>query len=189
MDGDQFSEGPYYAGYEAVRDQFRGFDSGILIGRCIEYLHQPFEQPLEYLGRQPWCALLLIKWILVDDRFDERDRPAPTREQTVQLLQRMVDLGGKVRLPSQHDYSRLFLRSIAFQQFLYQYPPTITQTGRQMLYFGGLGEDHYIPRIFILVTGLSLSRFLELWGRLTKRKKSYAKLSPTISITSPDTAC
>ena len=31
-----------------------------------------------------------------------------------------------------------------------------------MLYFGGLGENHYIPRTFVEVTGLSLSRFLEL---------------------------
>lgn len=36
------------------------------------------------------------------------------------------------------------------------------QTGRQMPYFGELDEAHYIPRTFHEVTGISLTRFLQL---------------------------
>jgi hypothetical protein len=157
-----FSEVPYHSGYKAIRNQLRAYDPAPLIGRCLEYLHQPFDRPFDYLARQPWCVMLLIKWILVDDRFSDRNRPAPTKSQTIKLLQQVVDLANKVRMPSQHDYVTLFIRAMVFQQILYQRESPVIQTGRQMLYFAGLDESHYIPRTFREVTGLTLVRFLQL---------------------------
>ncbi len=162
MTDEPFSEVPYYDGYKAIRNQLRTYDSFGLIGMCLQYLHQPWAKPIDYIGRHPWCVLLLIKWILVDDKFADRNRPPPTQAQTVKLLQQVVNLAGKVRMPSKHDYITLFIRAMVFQQVLYQRRASITLTGRQMLYFSGLGEEHYIPRTFRKVTGLPLNRFLQL---------------------------
>jgi hypothetical protein len=162
MSNEPFSEAPYYDGYKAIRNQLRTYDPFRLIGKCLQYLHQPAAKPIDYIARHPWCALSLIKWILVDDKFADRGRPAPTHAQTIKLLQQVVKLAGKVRMPSEHDYITLFIRAMLFQQVLYQRRSSITLTGRQMLYFGGLDEAHYIPQTFRAVTGMSLNRFLQL---------------------------
>lgn len=157
-----FSEAPYYSGYKAIRNQLRAFDPARLIGMCLEYLHQPFDRPTDYLERQPWCVMLLIKWILVDDQFSDRNRPAPTKAQTIKLLRQVVNLANKVRMPSQHASPSLFFRPMVFQQVLYQRETSLTHTGRQMVYFSGLSEEHYIAQTFRELTGLTLMRFLEL---------------------------
>lgn len=163
MNKKYFSEAEYYNGYKEIRNHLRAYDPILLIEMCLQYLHQPYACSIEYLERQPWCVLLLIKWILIDDQYDDRNRPSPTNSKTVELLQQVANLAGKVRMPSQHDYVTLFIRAMAFQQVvLYQQNSSIMQTGRQMLYFGELDETHYIPRTFREVTGISLNRFLQL---------------------------
>jgi len=162
MSREPFSEEPYYAGYKSIRNDLRRYDPARLIGRCIEYLHQPVTKRLDYVYRYPWCVLLLVKWILVDEKFADRNRPAPTPAQTTALLQRVVELADRVRMPTEHDYITLFVRAMVNQQILYQRRSSITLTGRQMLYFGDLEEAHYIPRTFQAITGMTLNRFLEL---------------------------
>lgn len=162
MDDERFSEAPYYAGYKAIRNQLRAYDPVNLIGACLRFLHQPVAKPLEYFKRHPWCVLLLIKWILVDEKFADHKRPVPTEAQTLKLLQHVVDLANKARMPSKHDHIRLFVRAMVSQQILYQRRSSIVLTARQMLYFGGLEETHYIPRTFHMVTGMPLRRFLLL---------------------------
>lgn len=162
MSNEPFSEAPYYDGYKAIRNQLRNYNPFGLIWTCLQYLHQPAAKPMDYLERQPWCVMLLIKWILIDEKFADLNRPAPTQAQTVKLLQQVANLASKVRMPSAHDYITLYIRAMVFQQVLYQRRSTITLAGRQMLYFGGLEDTHYIPRTFREVTGMSLNRFLQL---------------------------
>lgn len=162
MSNELFSEVPYYDGYKVIRNQLRAYDPSELIGKCLQYLHQPSARPIDYIARHPWCVMLLVKWILVDDNFADRGRPAPTHAQAINLIQQVVNLAGKVRMPSANDYITLFIRAMVFQQVLYQRRSSITMTGRQMLYFGELDEAHYIPRTFRAVTGMSLNQFLEL---------------------------
>jgi hypothetical protein len=162
MSNEPFSEAPYYDGYKAIRNQLRIYNPFGLIWTCLQYLHQPVAKPLDYLARQPWCVMLLIKWILIDEKFADVNRPTPTQAQTVKLLRQVVDLAGKVRMPSEHDRITLFMRAMAFQQVLYQRRSTIALAGRQMLYFAELDDAHYIPRTFREVTGMSLTRFLQL---------------------------
>lgn len=45
MKDDKFTEVPYYAGYKAIRNKFRTFDGRGLIDRCLEFLHQPYNNP------------------------------------------------------------------------------------------------------------------------------------------------
>lgn len=162
MSESKFSETSYYDGYKAIRNHLRAYDPPSLIAMCLRYLHQPVAKPSEYIERYPWCVMLLIKWVLVDDRFDDRNRPAPTQAQIVKLLRQVVAQANKVRMPSEHDNINLFIRAIVSQQFLYQRRSSITIAGRQMLYFEELDATHYIPLTFREVTGLSLNRFLQL---------------------------
>jgi hypothetical protein len=162
MRGERFSEAPYYEGYKTIRNKLRTYDPIGLIRMCLQYLHQPVTKPLDYLKRHPWCAMLLIKWILVDEKFIDRNRPTPTDAQAIKLMEQVMDLANKVRMPTEHDSLTIFIRTMAFQQVLYQRRSPITLISRQMIYFGGLGEEHYISRTFRTVTGIHLNRFLYL---------------------------
>lgn len=162
MRSERFSETPYYEAYKTIRNKLRTYDPIGLIQMCLRYLHQPAAKPLDYLKRYPWCVMLLIKWILVDEKFTDRNRPTPTADQATNLLQQVVNLANKVRMPSEHDSVTIFIRAMVFQQVLYQRRSPITLISRQMLYFGGLDEAHYISLTFRTVTGMSLNRFLYL---------------------------
>ncbi len=157
-----FSEVPYYNAYKAIRNKIRIFDSAGLIEMCLNYLHRPLSSAEHYASRHPWCVLLLIKWVLIDDKFGDRDRLLPSFSQTVELIQKIINLAGKVQMPPAKESDRLFMRTIVFQQLLYQRRSTINMIGRQMVYFDGLAESEYIPQTFRKLTGLSLKRFLDL---------------------------
>jgi hypothetical protein len=158
----QFADAPYYGRYKAIRNKFRKYDSIGIVALCLEYLHQPVPDQMSYLNRQPWLVVLLMKWVLADENAPCRGRPWPTKSEAIALMQSVLDLGGKARLPSQYDHSRLFMRTVAYQQFIYQRSTSLFAIARQLLYFDGLAAAHYIPTTFKAVTGLELRRFLEL---------------------------
>jgi hypothetical protein len=80
----------------------------------------------------------------------------------VALANQALALEDRVRLPTEFDDLTLFLRSIAYQQFLYQRRASPVVVGRQMLYFAGLNDRHYIAETFQSLTGLHLRTFLML---------------------------
>lgn len=158
----QFVDTRYYDKYKAIRNRFRKYDSIGIVALCLEYLHQPALDRMSYLNRQPWLVVLLMKWVLADENAPSRGRPWPTKPEAVALMQSVLDIGGKARLPSQYDHTRLFMRAIAYQQFIYQRSTSLFAIARQLLYFDGLAAAHYIPSTFKAITGLELRRFLEL---------------------------
>lgn len=158
----KFSEDNYYNSYKSIRNKFRCYQPLGLIGFCLKYLHHPTAHPLGYIERKPWSVLLLIKWILLDENYDNLCRPMPKYTDTVQLINMVNDLTDKIRMPSEHESFALFMRLLVSQQIIYQRRLTIVQTGRQMLYFGGLNESHYIKEKFRSETGMDLDRFLQL---------------------------
>lgn len=165
----QFADAPYYERYKTIRNRLRKYDAIGVIARCLEYLHQPTRDRVFYLGLHPWLVLLLMKWTLADESAVIKGRPWPTLQQVVELWRYTVDLGGKARLPSHYDHARLFLRTVGYQQFIYQRSTSLFTIARQQLYFDGLPADHYIPITFKGVTGLELRRFLELAAILLLR--------------------
>ena len=162
MKNDKFTEEPYYAGYKAIRNKFRTFDGPGLIGRCLEFLHQPYNKPVDYIFRAPSSALLLIKWVLVDDEYFSHGRVVPSIAQARALIHEVFQLSAKIRMPGEHESPAMLLRTMTMSQLLYQRPSTIAQAARQMLYYDGLDETHYIPTQFLNTTGVALDRFLYL---------------------------
>lgn len=157
-----YAETPYYEGFKSIRNKLRKYDTIGLIQRCVEYLHAPPKDSLDYLQRQPWMVLLLVKWALLDEAAFTRGRPVPTQRQLHPLLQSMLDLGAKVRMPTEYDHYSLFFRAMGYQQFIYQRSTSMFTLARQLLYFGNLPDTHYIRATFLAVDGIEIRRFLEL---------------------------
>ena len=140
----EFDESKFYEAYKRIRNKFRNYDSKLLIIGCLKYLHQPTQNKIDQLQKQPWLVLLLIKWVLLDDQsFAPRKRP-PTSHDLNALLQSVHDLGSTIRLPTQFDHHRLFIRSISFQQFIYQREFSLSHLSRQIALFSKLPDTHLI---------------------------------------------
>lgn len=159
---EEFDEGKYFEAYKRVRNKFRNYDSLLLIASCLEYLHKPTKNNLEQLQKQPWLVLLLIKWIVLDEQSFSPGKKRPTIIDLNAILRSVHDLGSSIRLPTQFDHHRLFFRSIAFQQFIYQRNFSLGQLSRQIALFSKLPNNHLIKVQFKLVTGMEINRFLEL---------------------------
>ena len=106
--------------------------------------------------------LLLIKWILLDDEFNIENERAINDKKLNELLQSVHDLGGITRLPNDFEHHILFFRSMAYQQFIYQYDYSISRFSRQMLLFSALPENSLIHSKFKELVGLDIRRFLEI---------------------------
>ena len=159
---EKFDESKYYDAYKRVRNKFRNHDSQLLIEGCLRYLHKPAGDKLDQLQKQPWLVLLLIKWILLDEQSFMPGKKSPTDVELMEVLQSVHDLGSSIRLPTQFDHHRLFFRSIAFQQFIYQREFSLSHISRQIALFSALPDNHLIKTQFKLLTGLDVNRFLEL---------------------------
>lgn len=157
-----FSESSYYEGYKAIRNKLRKYNPDVILDRCFEYLRAPHRDRLEYVKRHPWLIFLLVKWTLLDDDALTVGRPPPNNKQFVALLNEARALEDRVRMPSEFEDLTLFLRSMAYQQFLYQRRASPVVVGRQMLYFAGLSDEHYIAKTFLSLTGMHLRSFLLL---------------------------
>lgn len=159
---EQFNESRYFSAYKSVRNKFRNYDSSVLINGCLKYLHQPAQDKLQQLQKQPWLVLLLIKWILLDEQSFSPRKKIPTDHEVHEVLQSVHDLESSIRMPSQFDHYILFFRNIAYQQFIYQREFTLSHLSRQIALFSELPDNHLIRTQFKQITGLDASRFLEL---------------------------
>ncbi len=110
----------------------------------------------------PGLFFLLIKWAIGDEQSFTPRRAPPSNADIQNAIQRMLDLGANVRLPSEFEHSTLFLRSLAYQQFIYQEDFRFNHLARQFILFGELPPDHFIKIEFRNLTGLSVEAFLEL---------------------------
>lgn len=157
-----FDQAQYYAAYKQIRNRFRKFDSVELVGSCIDYLYSPVNDQIQELQKLPWLVLLLVKWILIDDEFGAPRKKSLSKAEFYKLLQMVRDLGAVARLPSQFDHHTLFLRSMAYQQFLYQREFSITHFARQRILFSELPDNSLISSNFKKLTGLDIVTFLDL---------------------------
>ena len=158
----QFSEAPYYEEYKRIRNKFRKLDSISIINGCLRYLHSPVKDEFEQLKKQPWHVLLLIKWILLDKDFYIKNRKLASDSETLKIMQSVLDLGGKARMPSQYQHHILFFRNVAYQQFLYQKRFSLSNFFRQFILFYDLPDNHVVKVAFFESFGISLNKFLEL---------------------------
>lgn len=162
MKGKEFDETQFYAGYKTVRNHFRKFDTQPFVNLCFEYLRQPNSNEMERLQRHPWLVLLLVKWAIGDEQSFGAGRKKPTKEDVLKALNLILELGKKSRYPSQFEHYTLFLRTIAYQQFIYQEDFQASCLARQFIMFADLPANHFIKTEFHKITGLEINDFLEL---------------------------
>lgn len=102
--------------FRLIRSRFRRYDPGSLIGGIIHYLNKDFEWTIEQARKAPWIQLLLVKWILIDDRFSIPNRPIASKKTISQLMQRMWQISSySPHLKGESPSVYMFLRSIGYQ--------------------------------------------------------------------------
>jgi len=157
-----FSEDRYYSEYKRIRNKFRKYNSLSVLRKCIEYLHHPTKDKMEDLQKHPWFVMLLIKWVLIDERFDINKKKQIDTKTTNDLIQSVFDLSTVARLPNDFDHHTLFMRGMAYQQFMYQEGFSFSNFARQQLLFSDLPSNNYIQKTFTGLVGLDVKKFLEL---------------------------
>lgn len=111
----------------------------------------------------PWIVLLLLKWTVTVGKLNDLDKRPLTKGAFVDLINLLHDMDGDVRLPTEHEHHRLFLRRIAFQQFWLQRAQITSQMiARPSLLFGGLEPNHRFRTVFRDSTGIEIESFFLL---------------------------
>ncbi len=128
---------------------------------CLRYLTVAAEAKIEAAARQPWTAVLLLKWLYSAPEFTDVFRPAATTEEITKLLNRIRDLQ-KLQGPSEFHHHSQYFRCVAFQQFYFQQEFSNADYARQYLLFGPLQENHRLARTFRDATALELETYLDL---------------------------
>lgn len=157
-----FSEAGYYAAFKKVRNKFRKYRYYELIGGALEYINAPAEDKIEALKRHPWMVLLFIKWVLLDEHYPNNRAKIADGKDVISILQSMYEMADKLRMLDEYDHYSLFLRNIAFQQFIYQTDFYYAHLSRQSILFSQLDKNHYINKEFVKNTGLEIQDFLDL---------------------------
>ncbi len=157
-----FSEAGYYAAFKKVRNKFRKYRYYELIGCSLEYINAPVKTKNKSIERHPWMVMLFVKWILLDDQYPNTGGNIATKDDVNSLLQSTYEMADKLRLPNEYDHHSLFLRNIAYQQFLYQIDFNYAHLSRQSILFSGLNKNSYIYKEFVIHTGLEVQDFLDL---------------------------
>lgn len=169
----------YYEEYKRIRNQLRKYHPfGVLLAG-ISYLHQPVTNEIEQLQKLPWLVLLLIKWAFIDDQYSVYNRKNITIDKFKKILQMVHDLSKKVKMPSQYSSLFLFMRNVAYQQFLYQQNLNVYKFGRQVDLF--LKDSSFFDDKFFSMTGLHIKRFLSLSFVIIARFISQKQKSLNIS--------
>lgn len=157
-----FSESDFYSAFKTIRNRFRRYKSAHLVSASLEYLRYPTKNSIEDLQKHPWLVLLLVKWVLLDEEFSRAGKVDLPRDEFQHILQMMLDLASRNRMPSEYPHYRLFFRNVAYQQFTYQTQFNLAAFARQSILFCNLPENHTFKRQFEILTGLSVHQFVEL---------------------------
>lgn len=157
-----FSEAEYYAAFKKVRNKFRKYRYYGLISEALKYINAPAKDKIESLKRHPWMVIQFVKWVLLDDNYPNTRGKIAGKDEVHSILQLMYEMTDKLRMPNEYDHYSLFLRNIAFQQFLYQIDFYYAHLSRQSILFSGLDKNHYINKEFVKNTGLEVQDFLDL---------------------------
>jgi hypothetical protein len=98
----------------------------------------------------------------LDDYYQERHRPIAGKRDFDRILGDAAALENAARMPNEFDSIRLFLRTIAHQQFPYQRGLFSSDFARQFVLFGRLQGNHRLSVAFEEKFGIPVRRFLLL---------------------------
>lgn len=155
-------EAAYFSAYKPIRNALRKYSPASVLEGALQYLYYPAQDSLTELKKQPWAMLLLIKWAFIDEEAGRIVRPSIPHATLMQLHQRTHELADKTRMPNEYEHVSMFVRTIGFQQFLYQRPLRLLGIARQELLFADVPYNHFFRTTFLKETGISVGDFLRL---------------------------
>lgn len=165
----------YYGGYTPIRNLLRKFDPLSVLLHAIRFLVKPTEHPVGQVRKQAWAVLMLVKWAFIDEQATYPGRRPPITESAFRrALQQACALVDRTAKLSEYDHVSLFLRTIAFQQFLYQRKPNSRGIARQEVLFAEVPDNHWFRTRFLEETGVSVGDFIRLsfalWSAFIDRR-------------------
>ncbi|WP_439870304.1 GapS1 family protein [Pseudomonas syringae] len=163
MAGSLKAKSDFDDGFLSIQQVIRRYSPLSILVEALRYLYSPVKDPVEQASKHPWLIMLLIKWTFVDPLADAwLPRPDITPGKLHALLQEIYDLSDTGSRPDEYEDVRLFMRALAYQQFLHQTENGLLDIARQVQIFARVPENHYFKTRFLRGLGVSISDFLRL---------------------------
>ena len=159
---DKYKPDRYHRQVKKIKSMLRRYPEEAILEACINYLYAPADDHMGYVQRQPWIALLVIKWTFMQKGPISYRRDPLTNNEFMKILNLTHDLGKLVRMPSNYTSASIFMKNMAFQQFIYQAPFSMSQYARQSMLFGHLPENNKLSLRFQQKHRLSCAEFISL---------------------------
>lgn len=174
------------AQFKNIRNRIQRHNGTRLLNELLYLLNRPDANTLDRQIHYPsWLLLLLLKWIVLYGIFGDSHTTAnPKPNDLNHLVNKLHELSGSVRKPTEYRHWLLFMRNMAFQQFWLQQVDFRQGMGRQCFLFRSLNSDHTFRKSFYDLSGISIDDFLELsWALVSLcSRKDKQKLSFKIEV-------
>lgn len=152
---------------QKIQLMFRAYSPLSILKASMDHLHEPTTGRHSRLLKHPWQILLLIKWVFLDPIASMHGRPAISRGELMGILQAVYELSNTGRSPTEYEDITLFLRAIAYQQFVHQTEEGKVGIARQRALFAQVPDNHFFKTQFLRSTGVPVGDFLRLALTLT----------------------
>ena len=157
-----YTPAKYLRGVKKIKSLIRNHDEFAILDACLNYLYAPAKDEIEHLQRHPWLVILVIKWAFIGKSKIYYAREPLDNKRFMRILQATHKLGSLIKMPTSYTHLILFMRNMAYQQFIYQHSFSMLQLGRQLILFEKLPENHSLKTWFKKKHGLSCNDFIEL---------------------------
>jgi hypothetical protein len=158
----QYRYEKYQRKVHKIKSQLKYYDELAILNACANYLYAPIKEETDHVRRQPWVVLLVLKWnFLIRDRVIYKKDPLDDKK-FYDVINNTYKLSSLIKMPTEYSHHTLFLRNIAFQQFYYQKPFSISKYGRQIKWFGNLPKNHTLRKRFKEIYDIDCEEFLTL---------------------------
>lgn len=158
-----------YESYKRVRNRLRRVHALSLIEACVQRLHAVHRGGFElYRQSPPWLLLLIIKWTLQDGTFHGSHATQNDFAEIVNAGHRLMNMSG-LRPEQSKQGLRLFMKTIAYQQFWLQQRISVSHVGRLVSLFEDSDRRGFIQTRFAQLTGHTVQAFCEFAFALASR--------------------
>lgn len=142
-----------------IKSLLRKHDPIDLLESLVRYMNVPEKNDIDRIRRHPWLIMLLIKWSFIENRHHPLIIEHLTSVKFNKILQLTHDLGALVRMPGDGTHVHNFMRNMAYQQFIYQHPFSVTHFASINMMFSALEKNHRLRVKFKENTGIDCVLF------------------------------
>ncbi len=155
-----YSDSRFFDGYKEIRNKLRRYTPHSVLAEGLTYLNKPPPHGYSEAEKQPWVVFLTIKWAFIDEEAETPGKNPISQETLIDVFNSVLKLSNIGRMPDEYDSVRMFMRTLAFQQFPFQANLNGSHFGRQALLFSQLDRNHKLRRQFKMVSGWEIETML-----------------------------